>query len=62
MSKDEIKQEINKVLDHMSDKTLQDILSVLKGVKEDSIFSFSHRKRLEKILQGDKELLQKLAK
>ncbi len=62
MSKEEIKQEINKVLEHLSDKTLQDILSFLKGVKGEKSFSLSDRAQLEQILQEDRELLQKLAK
>jgi len=38
MSKEEIKQQINKVLDHLSDKTLQDILSILKNIESKQSF------------------------
>ena len=62
MSKEEIKQEINKVLDHLSDKTLQDILSFLKNIEGKQSLSITDRTSLEKILSEDKELLEKLAK
>ena len=61
MSKQEIKTEINKVLDHFSDKALEELLQFLKDLeaKRDS-FVFSTGS-LEKILSEDKELLAKLA-
>jgi len=62
MSKEEIKHEINKVLDHLSDKTLQDILSFLKGIEGKQVISLTDRATLDKILTEDKELLEKLAK
>ena len=62
MSKDEIKHEINKVLDHLSDKTLQDLLSFLKGIDKKQSFSSADRTTLDKILSEDKDLLEKLAK
>ena len=62
MSKDEINQEINKVLDHLSDKTLQDILAFLKNVESTQTLSITDRASLDKILSEDKELLEKLAK
>jgi hypothetical protein len=60
MSKEEIKYEINKVLDKLSDKSLEDLLSFLKSIetKNSSLFS---QDSLQKILSEDKELLQKLA-
>ena len=60
MSKDEIKYEINKVLDNFSDKSLEDLLSFLKAIetKESAIFAPG---ALKKILSEDKNLLQKLA-
>lgn len=61
MSKDEIKSEINKVLDHLSDKTLADLLSFLKNIESKEPASLIDKKALEKILMEDKELLQKLA-
>jgi hypothetical protein len=62
MSKEEIKHEINRVLDHLSDKTLQDILSFLKNIKDKQSLSFTDRAVLDKILSEDKGLLEKLAK
>ena len=62
MSKQEIKKEINKVLDQLSDKTLQDILSYLKTIESNHVLSNADRLTLEKILSEDKELLEKLAK
>jgi hypothetical protein len=60
MSKEEIKYEINKVLDGFSDKSLEDLLSFLKSIeaKNPSVFSPGS---LKKILTEDNELLQKLA-
>jgi len=61
MSKEEIKQEINKTLDQFSEKALQDLLSFLKqfhGQPAISLFSVDHFKRL---LTEDKELLERLA-
>jgi len=62
MSKEEIKHEINKVLDHLSDKTLQDILSILKNMEGNPTFTLADRATLDKILSEDKDLLEKLAK
>ena len=62
MSKEEIKQEINKVLDHLSDKTLQNILSFLKSIEGKHGFSLTDAAILDKILSEDKDLLEKLAK
>ena len=62
MSNEEIKHEINKMLDHLSDKTLQDILSFLKTMEGKQILSLTDRTTLDKILSEDKDLLEKLAK
>ena len=62
MSKEEIKYEINKVLDQLPDKTLQEILTFLKSVGSEQAFSLADRAALDKILGEDKELLEKLAK
>ncbi len=62
MSKEEIKDEINKVLSHLPDKTLQDILSFLKNIESKQTLSLVDRTVLEKILSEDKYLLEKLAK
>ncbi len=60
MSKEEIKYEINKVLDNFSDKSLEELLSFLKGIEARSS-SLINQDTLLKILSEDKELLQKLA-
>ena len=62
MSKDEIKSEINKVLDRFSDKTLSDLLSFLKNIESNQSFSLLDRSTLEKTLTEDEDLLKKLAK
>ena len=59
MSKDQIKQEINKVLDQLSDRGLEEVLHLLKkldhqsGIQDDDI--------VRKILQEDNNLLARLA-
>ena len=60
MSKEEIKYEINKVLDQFSDKSLEELLAFLKSIdlKGSSLFSSDF---INKILTEDKELLKKLA-
>jgi len=62
MSKDEIKYEINKVLDHFSDKALEDLLSFLKNIEGKYTVSLFNSSTLDKILNEDKDLLEKLAK
>jgi len=61
MSKDEIKDEIIKVLDRLPDKSLQDLLNFLKGLEEKHPTSIFNSDTLNKILSEDRELLQKLA-
>lgn len=60
MSKEEVKYEINKVLDRFSDQSLEDLLSFLKTIESRNATLFSSD-ILSKILSEDKELLQKLA-
>jgi hypothetical protein len=62
MPEKEIRLEINKVLDHLSVQTLQDILSFLKSVKNRQAISLTDRETLDKILSEDNDLLEKLAK
>ncbi len=62
MSKEDIKLEINKVLDDLSDKSLENILAFLKSVKSKQDFLFNDHTILEKIISEDKDLLAKLAK
>lgn len=62
MSTEELKQEISKLLDHLSDKTLHEVLSFLKNVESKQAISLTDSSLLEKILTEDRELLEKLAK
>ena len=62
MSKDEIKSEINKVLDRFSDKTLSDLPSFLKNIENNQSFTLLDKSTLEKILTENEDLLKKLAK
>jgi hypothetical protein len=62
MPKEEIKHEIIKVLDHLSDKTLEEILSFLKNMEGKQSLSLADRTVLDKVLSEDKNLLEKLAK
>ena len=59
MSKDQIKLEINKVLDHLSDKGLEEVLNLLK--KLDHQTDVKDADILQKILNEDKNLLARLA-
>ncbi len=61
MSKEDLKIEIGKVLDHFSDKALNELLMFLKelDVKHNSLLTGNS---LDKILKEDKNLLAKLAK
>jgi hypothetical protein len=60
MSKEDIKHQINKVFDELSDKTLQGILSFSKTMEGKQTLSFADRATLDKILTED--LLEKFAK
>lgn len=62
MSKEEIKSEINKVLDKLPDKTLEAILSLLRNIGNNTSLTLLDKSNLEKILSEDKDLLEKLAK
>ena len=61
MSKDEIKYEINRVLDNFSDKALEELLTFLKQLESQNNNSFLSSSDLQKILSEDKQLLEKLA-
>jgi hypothetical protein len=61
MSKDQIKYEINKVLDQFSNDALEELLAFLKQLEKthkSGTINFDH---LQKVISEDKELLQKLA-
>ena len=61
MSKEEIKYEISKVLDHFSDKALAELLAFLKELDTKKESQITANSSLNKILTEDKELLAKLA-
>ena len=61
MSKDEIKYEINRVLDKFSSDALEELLSFLKQLEERNNPATVNSDVLQKILSEDKELLEKLA-
>ena len=62
MSKDEIKIEIIQVLDTLSDKALQELLVFLKQINPKNGSSIFNISAINQILEGDKGLLEKLAK
>ena len=61
MSKDEIKYEINRVLDNFSDDALKELLSFLRQLEEKKDPVSVNAEILQTILSEDKELLAKLA-
>lgn len=61
MSKDEIKYEINKVLDQFSDKALEELLAFLRELDLKQKSKPPITSSLHKILEEDSELLTKLA-
>ena len=62
MSKDEIKADINKLLDQFSNKTLENLLYFLKQLEEKHSDSIFNNKNLDKFLNEDEELLDRLDK
>ncbi len=60
MSKEEIKYEISKVLDHFPDEALGEILTFLIKLEAQRM-EVSIKSSLNKILAEDKELLTRLA-
>ena len=62
MSKEEIKDEINKVLDEFSDKALEELLTFLKQLGSKDSAALKNSNDLQKILSEDHQLLEKLAK
>ena len=61
MSKEEIKYEINQVLNHLPDETLEEILRFLKQVQTEKSTSMFNTVAIQKLFSEDKELLEKLA-
>ena len=62
MSKEEIKYEIIKVLDHFSDKALEELLSFLKELDSKHESQNSFATLIRQILAEDSELLARLEK
>ena len=62
MSKNEVKEEINKVLDNLSDEALESILNYLKDLISKSETDLILSNNLNRILSEDKEVLERLAK
>jgi len=62
MSKDEIKTDINKVLDQFSDETLKGLLIFLKKLEDKHSDSIFNNKYLDKFLNEDKDFLDRLEK
>lgn len=61
MSKDQIKYEINRVLDKFSSDALEELLLFLKQLEEKNNPDIVNSDVLQRILSEDKELLEKLA-
>jgi hypothetical protein len=62
MSREEVKSEINKMLESIPEEALEEVFDYLKSVKDKSKDSISLSKNLRTILTEDKELLERLAK
>jgi len=62
MSKEEIKYEINKVLDQFSDSALEKLLTFLKNLGSTNSAALQNSNDLQKILSEDYQLLEKIAK
>ena len=61
MSKEEMKHEISKVLDHFSDGALEELLAFLRQLEQKHKTSIINSDQLHRILQEDRQLLEKLA-
>jgi hypothetical protein len=62
MSRDELKEEISRVLADVPEDMLEDILDYLKLLVSNPKEKFSMTAKLRQIITEDEELLQKLAK
>ena len=62
MSRDELKEEIAKVLDSVPEEVLEDVLDYLKLLITNPKEKLGMATRLRQIINEDQELLQKLAK
>jgi mRNA-degrading endonuclease RelE of RelBE toxin-antitoxin system len=61
MTKAQIQLEIQKVLDNVPERVLQDVLDFLKELQDQPADKVRLAKHLRQILSDDKELLEKLA-
>jgi hypothetical protein len=61
MSKQELKQEIGRILDQFSDKALAQLLAHLEYIVENSSSQSESELLLDKIITEDRTLLEKLA-
>jgi hypothetical protein len=62
MTAKDIKSEIQKSLDKVPERVLQDVLNFLKQIENQSIDKVNLTMNLKDILTEDKELLERLAK
>ncbi len=62
MTANEVKTEIQKVLDKVPDNILQDILDYLKTIQSKSSDTVQLSQNLKQIISEDKALLERLAK
>ena len=62
MSKDEIKYEINKVLDLLPDKALAELLEFLQKLGRKGEYSILDESEFKKLLLEEEDLLTRLAK
>ena len=61
MTTKQLKSEIQKVIDHVPEQVLQDILAYLKQLEASSPKQIQLSRNLKHILAEDRELLEKLA-
>lgn len=61
MSNKDLKQEINKVLDSIPEDILEDVLNYLRVISNKSKSTIQMSQNLSKILDEDKNLLERLA-
>ena len=62
MSREELKEEISKVLESVPDEILEDVLNYLKLLISNPKEKLSMTTKLRQIIHEDEALLQKLAK
>jgi hypothetical protein len=61
MATKEIKEQINIAIDNIPDEVLEDVLQYLKSLTDKSTSNIQLSQNLSKILQEDKNLLERLA-